>query len=248
MDTRLFTGETLYCEGLFKPEYRGKIHFFSLFAFPYALYKLYYAGNGFTYPFFIGLVSLLTNFCCFGMSSIYHICDWSLDTEITLQKLDHCTITLWCLGMMFPIAFLLFPKIDGNFFIGLTFATALVNWYCICNSTPSIIVASIVPSIILLFVDVCYSHMNTLEWISMWCVFAFQIAGTIVFSLKIDPFFMKPEIFGYHELFHFLSLFAAFFVYQLNYSIVSRYNTEIQVVDLDNKNVNELLLVNKVED
>ena len=40
----------------------------------------------------------------------------------------------------------------------------------------------------------------------------------------------------------------AFFVYQLNYSIVSRYNKELQVVDLDNKNVNELLLVNKVED
>jgi hypothetical protein len=90
--------------------------------------------------------------------------------------------------------------------------------------------------------------MNTLEWISMWCVFAFQIAGTIVFSLKIDPFFMKPEIFGYHELFHFLSLFAAFFVYQLNYSIVSRYKRELDVVSLDNKNVNELILVNKVED
>ena len=73
MYTRLFTSEILYCEGLFKPEYRGKIHFFSLFAFPYALYKLYYAGNGFTYPFFIGLVSLLTNFCCFGTSAIYHV-------------------------------------------------------------------------------------------------------------------------------------------------------------------------------
>ena len=55
----------------------------------------------------------------------------------------------------------------------------------------------------------------------------------------------KPE---YRGKIHFFSLFAAFFVYQLNYSIVSRYNTELDVVCLDNKNVNELLLVNKVED
>jgi len=66
--------------------------------------------------------------------------------------------------------------------------------------------------------------MNSLEWVSMWCVFAFQTAGTIIFSLKIDTGIMSPELFGYHELFHCLSLFAAFFVYQVNYSIVSRYN------------------------
>ena len=52
--------------------------------------------------------------------------------------------------------------------------------------------------------------MNSWEWISMWCVFAFQGAGTMIFTLKINPVFLNPEIFGYHELFHFLSLFAAF--------------------------------------
>ena len=248
MDTRLFTGETLYCEGSFKPEYRGKIHLFSLFVFPYALYKLYYIANGFTYPFFIGSVSLLTNFCCFGTSAIYHVYEWSLDTEIILQKLDHCMITLWCLGMMFPIAFLLFPKINGIFLIGLTFGTAMINWYCISNSTPSIILTSTVPSIILLFVVVCYNHMNTIEWISMWCVFMFQIAGTLVFTLKYELFFIRPEIFGYHELFHLLSLFVAFFVYQVNYSIVSRYKKEPHIGEVDNKNVNESLLFNEVKD
>lgn len=238
METRLFTNETLYCEGLFKSEYRGKIHLISLFVFPYALYKLYCAGNGFTYPFFIGSVSLLTNFCCFGSSALYHMFNWPLETEIMLQKIDHSMITLWCLGMMFPIAFLLFPKIDGNFFIGLTMVSALANWYYIYNSEPSIIASTIVPSIILLFVDVCYKHMNFWEWVSMWCVFAFQGAGTIIFSLKIDPLFINPEIFGYHELFHLLSLFAAFFVYQVNYSIVSRYKKDKEhTVDVL-KNVN----------
>ena len=237
MDTRLYTYETLYCEGLFKPEYRGKIHLLSLFVFPYALYKLYCAGNGFTYPFFIGSVSLLTNFCCFGTSSLYHIYNWPLETEILLQKLDHFMISLWCFGMMFPIAFLLFPKIHGRFMIGLTFIAFLVNSYYIYISEPSIILSSIVPSIILLFVDVCYNYMNTWEWVSMWCVFAFQGLGTLIFSLKINPMFFNPEIFGYHELFHLLSLFAAFFVYQVNYSIVSRYKIESQQIIFSNENV-----------
>ena len=39
MDTRLFINETLYCEGLVKPEFRGKIHFLSLLAFP--IYRFY---------------------------------------------------------------------------------------------------------------------------------------------------------------------------------------------------------------
>ena len=237
MDKRLFTDETLYCEGLVKPEFRGKIHFLSLLAFPYAFYKLYCAANGFTYAFFIGSISLLTNLLCFGTSALYHVSNWSLENEIILQKMDHFMISLWCFGMMFPISFLLFPESEGLYFISLTFLAFVANGYCIYNSTPSIIAASIVPSVILLYVFTCYKHMNDWEWISMWCVFAFQIAGTIIFSLKIDTGIISPEIFGYHEFFHCLSLFAAFFVYQVNYSIVSRHNST-------NKNINK----NKIEE
>ena len=224
MDNRLFIDELLYCEGLVKPILRGKVHLLSLLAFPYAFYKLYCSANGFTYAFFIGSISLLTNLLCFSTSAVYHVYNWSLETEIILQKMDHFMISLWCFGMMFPIGFLIFPVSEGHYFMGLTFIAFIVNVYCIYNSTPSIIAASIVPSIILLYVSTCYKHMNSLEWVSMWCVFAFQLAGTIIFSLKIDTGFISPELFGYHELFHCLSLFAAFFVYQVNYSIVSRYN------------------------
>lgn len=242
MDTRLFIDETLYCEGLVKPKFRGKIHLLSLLVFPYAFYKLYCIANGFTYAFFIGSISLLTNLLCFAISALYHVCNWSLENEIILQKMDHFMISLWCFGMMFPIGFLLFPETEGLYFIGMTFLAFVANGYCIYNSRPSIIAASIVPSVILLYVFTCYKHMNNWEWISMWSVFAFQIAGTIIFSLKIDIGLISSEIFGYHEFFHFLSLFAAFFVYQVNYSIVSRYNpTNITANKNDEDNIIPIL-------
>jgi hemolysin III len=222
---RLFENEVLYCEGLYKPTFRGKIHLASLIAFPYALFYLYKGTNGLTYPFFIALISLITNFVCFATSALYHIFDWSLETEIILQKMDHCFISLWCVGMMFPIAFLLFPLNTGIIFICISSLTCAVNFYNIYNSAPSIIVSSIVPCIVLLFTDLCYKYMTDLEWRYMWYVFAFQIAGTIVFKAEL---FLANEIFGFHELFHLLSLFAAYYVYMLNYSIAIRYDEQRQ--------------------
>lgn len=233
MDNRLFSGETLYCEGVFKPEYRGKLHLWSLLAFPYAVWHLYQGTGGFTYPFFIAFISLFGNFCCFGVSGLYHVFDWCLETEIILQKMDHIIISLWCSGMMFPIGFLLFPETEGHFFIGITLIAFMVNVYCIYNSTPSIIAASIVPSTILLYVSMCYKYMNKLEWILMWCVVAFQIAGTIIFLLKIDIWFISSELFGYHELFHSLSLFVAVFIYTINYSIAVRHKEDKKEVSVE---------------
>ena len=95
MDKRLFSDETLYCEGLFKPKLRGKIHLLSLILFPFACWHLYQGAGGFTYPFYISAINLIGNFCCFTISGLYHVFDWSLENEIKMQKLDHFSISLW---------------------------------------------------------------------------------------------------------------------------------------------------------
>lgn len=235
---RLFENEILYCEGLTKPLFRGKIHLASLIVFPFALFKLYQGVNALSYPFFIALINLVTNFICFGISALYHTFDWSLETEIILQKLDHSFISLWCVGMMFPTAFLLFPLNIGVIFISISVLTFIVNVYNIYNSSPSIIFSSIVPGVILFFTNFCYKYMTDLEWKYMWYVFAFQITGTIVFKYKL---FFDNEVFGFHELFHLLSLFAAFYVYQLNYSIAIRYQGLNQDI-IQEKDLNQDLM------
>lgn len=223
MDNRLFSDETLYCEGLFKPKLRGKIHLFSLLIFPFVCRHLYQGAGGLTYAFFISVVNLLSNLYCFTVSSLYHVVDWDLEKEIKMQKMDHIGISIWCVGMMFPVAFLLFPKKIGKIFISITIIACIINCVCIYLSKPSLFFSSLVPSSILLFVNLCYKYMTTNEFLSMVAVFIFQGLGTLVLSTKFELDFIDPTIFGYHELFHVLSLFAAFFVYQISYSAAVRY-------------------------
>ena len=225
MDSRLFQDEPLYCENKHKPYFRGKIHLYSLILFPIAFWFLY---NGIEnpYSFFIAFISLFANFLCFGISAIYHIFDWPSEVEIILQKLDHASISVWCFGMMFPTAFLLFPQPYGFQFICLCGFTCVCNLYSIYISKPMLLLSSAVPAILLLYSDTCFLHMTTEEWIYMWCVYGFQIAGTVFFSLKPAPAFLDSDVFGYHEIFHSLSIFAAIFVYLLNYSIASRYTID----------------------
>ena len=226
MDTRLFQDEPLYCENKHKPVFRGKIHLHSLILFPIAFWFLY-NGIASSYPFFIASISLFTNFLCFGISAIYHVFDWPSDIEIILQKLDHASISFWCFGMMFPTAFLLLPQPHGIQLICLCAAACVCNLYSIYISKPMIILYAAVPAVLLFYCDTCFIYMTSEEWIYMWCVYAFQIAGTMFFSLKQTPVCLDPDVFGYHEIFHCLSIFTAAFVYVLNYSISSRYENTI---------------------
>jgi hemolysin III len=226
MDTRLFKNEQLYCEGLHKPVYRGYIHLFSLFLFPVGLCFLY---NGITspYAFKFSTVNLITNFICFVTSSIYHIGNWSVKTEIILQKLDHINISIWCVGMVVPVSFLLFPYNVGIPLLCLCSSAFIGNCYFIYLSKPSMLLSSAVPATILLYVDSCALYMNNVEWVSMWCIFGFQLIGMLFFELKLSPSFFNADMFGYHEIFHTISILVSICVFIFVFSIAARYEDPV---------------------
>ena len=226
MDTRLFKNEQLYCEGQHKPLYRGYIHLFSLFLFPFGLCFLYNSISS-TYAFTFAVVNLLTNFMCFGTSAIYHIGNWSVQTEIVLQKLDHIIISTWCIGMVVPVSFLLFPYHIGIPVLCLCSSAFIGNCYFIYLSKPSLILSSAVPATMLLYIDACMIYMNNIEWISMWCIFSFQLIGMLFFALKITPSFFNTDIFGYHEIFHTITILVAMCVFVFVYSIAARYEDPV---------------------
>jgi hemolysin III len=217
LDNRLFKGELLYCEGKYKPFLRGKIHLASLLFFPVGIYFVYHSNHP-----IIGSVNVISNMGCFGISGIYHTFDWSPSTEIVLQKLDHFAISLWCLLMMTPIAFILFPIEIRIPFVTIVLSTFFMNSHAIWRSRPSVIKSSAIAGSLLLFLPVCYEHMNDYEWKCMWLSYAFQGAGTMAYVKNQKKDTTQFKIFGYHELFHALTLFAAFHIYMLNYSIINR--------------------------
>lgn len=215
-DGRLFKGELLYCEGKHKPFLRGKIHLASLVFFPMGFYYLHYAKHPIT-----GNVNLITNIVCYATSGIYHTFNWSPATEIIMQKMDHFSISLWSVGMMMPLSFNLFPTEIRIIFLTIVFSAFFANSHAIWNSRPSIIKSSAIAGSLLLFLPVCYHHMNDYEWKYMWLSYGFQAAGTMAY-LKNQQLQHSFAIFGYHELFHMLSLITAFCIYTLNYSIINR--------------------------
>ena len=203
MDQKLFSEELLYCEGLYKPYLRGKIHALWLLLAPYAAYHLYFSCKN-PWPAFI---SLFGNIACFGCSAVFHIGTWTRPTEIMLQKMDHISISYWCLCMMAPFIDVLPIGILGPF---LTTSTVcfFYNAYRIIISEPSTLWHASVPGSIVPYLYFIYNAVNRDTWIYIWAVIAFQTTGTIIFTLG-----KRYDWPGHHEIFHFLSLGSSIFVF-----------------------------------
>lgn len=217
MDGRLFADELLYCEGKHKPWFRGKIHLASLVLAPAALHHITSVS-----PWIY--MNLFGNILCFAMSGIYHTFKWSPRTEIILQKLDHQAISLWTVTMMTPIAFHIFPTEIRVKFMTILFATFIANSCATWSSRPSTMLASSIPLSLLLFIDECLKYMSSTELTFMMFGFAFQSVGTVMYTLSNKGYRLcgKDKIFGYHELFHIMTVGAAYYIYMLNHTIGER--------------------------
>lgn len=207
-EEKLFSNELLYCEGLYKPYLRGKIHALWLLLAPYAAYIVYYSCQN---PI-ASYISLFGNVVCFSCSAVFHIGTWTRPTEIILQKLDHISISFWCVCMMAPFYNIL-PVFIVLPFYGLLATTFCINTYKILMSTPSTMWHVFVPGSIAPFLYFIYIYCEPLTWIYIWAVIACQTTGTIVFTLgkKYDwPGLPKGEIF------HSISLGSSFFVFMVS--------------------------------
>jgi len=221
MDGRLFADELLYCEGKHKPWFRGKIHLASLLLAPAALHHMQITDAG-SSPWIY--LNLFGNILCFGMSGLYHTFEWSPKTEIILQKLDHQAISVWTVTMMTPIAFHIFPAEVRVQFMTISITTFLANSYATWSSRPSTILASSIPTSVLLFLGECWKHMSSEELTFMYWGFAFQFVGTVMYTLSNRGYklYGKDTVYGYHELFHTFTVMAAYCVYMCNHTIVTR--------------------------
>jgi hypothetical protein len=223
IDSRLFWDEILYCEGLHKPYFRGKIHMTSLLVFPFAFLHLYNFTWSNSMATFAGFANLIANFICFATSAMYHGVSWPVKYEIFFQKLDHMAISIWCHCMMYPLVFLLFPLKFGIPFFVINTTACVLNCHNIYHSRPSIIIHSLVPGILAPFLPVCWYYFSVNAWRYCIGVIFFQLCGTIVFSMKKTPDFFNINFVSFHEIFHFFSLGSALFVYLTNLEIISYY-------------------------
>jgi hemolysin III len=148
---------------------------------------------------------------CFGASALYHRPTWTPAVRAWLARLDHAGVYLLIAGTYTPFGLLVLstawaiPVLAVVWTGALTAAVLKLAWV----RSPKWLSASI--AVLLGWVGVaCFSELLKLPVWGVLLVVAgglLYTAGAIVYVVRRpDPL---PRVFGYHELFHVLTLAAA---------------------------------------
>jgi len=156
----------------------------------------------------------------FGISALYHRGNWSPGTEKLLKRLDHSNIFLIIAGTYTPFSLILLQNDGGTALLWIVWAAALggIAFRVLWVGAPRWLYTPVY--IGLGWVAVFY--LGDILDAGGWAVVAllavgglFYTAGGIVYGLKRpNP---SPQWFGFHEVFHALTLGA----YAVHYVAVS---------------------------
>lgn len=192
-----------------KPTWRGWIH---AGTFPLAIAAgivLICLAHG-TPAKWAAAVFMTTSLLLFGNSALYHRFNWQPRTRIILKRIDHANIFLLIAGTYTPLAVLALPPDQGTLLLWLVWSGALLGigfrvfwihaprWlyvplYLLLGYASLIYIvplfqANVAMMVLVLVGGLCYT------------------VGAVVYGFKRpNPF---PGRFGFHEIFHALTLVA----------------------------------------
>lgn len=159
----------------------------------------------------------------FGISAIYHRPHWQPKQRALMKRFDHSAIFIFIAGTMTPIALLSLSSTDGPHLLMIIWSVAVVGiiqsifWV----KAPKWVTASlyvIAGWLIFPYVPQLQETMSSLD-------VGLIIAGGIVYTVGAVFYALKRpklwiEVFGYHELFHVLTIIAASFHFAVIYKLV----------------------------
>jgi hemolysin III len=148
---------------------------------------------------------------CFGMSALYHRPTWSQTTRSRLARVDHAAVYLLIAGTYTPVALLVMSRVWATVVLAIVWSgasAAIVLKLCRPNA-PKKVAASI--GLALGWVGVAaFSELLRLGAAGLTLVLAgglLYTAGAIVYARRRpNP---APRVFGYHEIFHLLTVAGA---------------------------------------
>jgi hemolysin III len=193
-----------------KPLLRGMLHqgafFLSLVAGPLLVAEAH--GTRRTAAAAAFATSVAT---CFGLSALYHRVTWRPDLRLWMRRLDHAGVYLLIAGTYTPVGLLV---LSGGWRVGVlavvwTGAAAAILLKFVWVGAPKALAAGI--GIALGWVAVValpqlVTSMDAAGVILLVIGGLLYTVGAIVYARRRpDPF---PTVFGYHELFHALTIVA----------------------------------------
>jgi hemolysin III len=192
-----------------KPKLRGVFHELAFYtAIGLGLPLVLTAGHG--RPQIAAIVFVSSLAACFGASALYHRPMWSPRARSRLARLDHAGIYLLIAGTYTPFGLLVMSPAWAVPVLAVVWSGALAAMTLKLFWAQAPKWVSAVISLALGWVGViAFPQLLKVGWLGLMLVITgglLYTAGAIVYaSRRPDP---APHIFGYHELFHVLTLLA----------------------------------------
>lgn len=146
---------------------------------------------------------------CFGVSALYHRGTWAPRVRLVMRRLDHAGVYLLIAGTYTPVCLL---ALDGAWrFVVLAIvasaATVAVVVFLAWNAAPSWLAAALGVAIGWSGVALLPELATQLEPAALVLLavggLAYSVGAVIYVRRRPDP---APTVFGYHELFHALTI------------------------------------------
>jgi hemolysin III len=195
-----------------KPLLRGRIHQAAFFLhIPLSAWLVYHAKSGI--PKIAVALYLLTLLNMYGISSVLHVVDWKrYSLEARVQRIDHASIFLLISGTYTPMCLCCLPQeswVVAMLFSAWMIAIAGVIKCLLWTTAPrafNVLFYFICGLTIVPFMPRIIEHVSTRDVIFMGLGGAQYLIGGFIYGIQYpDP---SPSTFGYHEIFHILTISA----------------------------------------
>lgn len=205
-----------------KPLFRGHIHQEAFFITLGAGILLIAKSTQYL-TFISSLVYVLGLLLLFGISATYHRPYWDEKPRTIMKRLDHASIFVFIASTFTPICLLALPETDGKKLLIIIWTTAIVGalksffWV----KAPRYLTAFLYVAMGWMALPYLKELSVTLGYQNVILLFVGGVVytvGAVFYALK------RPQLskltFGYHELFHLLTVIAATFHFVVIYKLI----------------------------
>jgi len=163
-------------------------------------------------PRFVTALYCLSIVALFGVSALYHRVDWGPRGRSVMQRLDHATIFGAIAATYTPVAAFALSPWAARLVLSLVWGGALIGTWVRLRFTdaPTPVVALpylVVGWCLLPVVADAWHHLGVAGFVLLLIGGLLYTSGAVVFAFRRpDPW---PDTFGFHEVFHLLTIAAA---------------------------------------
>ena len=163
-------------------------------------------------PRFVTALYCLSIVALFGVSALYHRVDWGPRGRSVMKRLDHATIFVAIAATYTPVAAFALSPWAARLVLSLVWGGALIGTWVRLRFTDAPTPAVALPYLVVgwcllpVVADV-WHHLGVAGFVLLLIGGLLYTSGAVVFAFRRpDPW---PDTFGFHEVFHLLTIAAA---------------------------------------